>query len=93
MNHAFISSRTDYLQQFVLYILQRVGIKILPAAHVLRLVNRNTCSCRIRPLQLQRLHWIPVKFRIDFKIRSFTDKAILGMASQYLSNFYQSLES
>ena len=37
----------------------------------------------VRPL-LFNLHWLPVKFRIDFKILLLTYKAINGLAPFYL---------
>ena len=39
--------------------------------------------CHVRPL-LYNLHWLPVKFRIDFKILLLTYKAINGLAPFYL---------
>ena len=40
-------------------------------------------NCHVRPL-LFNLHWLPVKFRIDFKILLLTYKAINGLAHFYL---------
>ena len=39
--------------------------------------------CHVSPL-LFNLHWLPVKFRIDFKILLLTYKAINGLAPFYL---------
>lgn len=35
---------------------------------------------------LQSLHWLPVKFRIDFKILLFVYKVLSGLAPQYISD-------
>lgn len=35
---------------------------------------------------LQSLHWLLVKFRIDFKILLFVYKALSGLAPQYISD-------
>ena len=37
-------------------------------------------------LKLVSLHWLPVKYRIDFKICLFTFKALHGLALSYLTN-------
>ena len=38
------------------------------------------------PIVLYNLHWLPVNYRIQFKILMITFKAIHGMAPSYLSN-------
>ena len=35
---------------------------------------------------LAQLHWLPVKYRIDFKILLFVFKALNGLAPQYISD-------
>ena len=41
--------------------------------------------CHITPVLLQ-LHWLPVLFRLDFKILLLTFKAIHGLAPSYISD-------
>ena len=48
-----------------------------------RLIFQESKYCHVRPL-LYNLHWLPVKFRIDFKILLLTYKAINGLAPFYL---------
>ena len=48
-----------------------------------RLIFLEPKYCHVRPL-LYNLHWLPVKFRIDFKILLLTYKAINGLAPFYL---------
>ena len=38
---------------------------------------------------LVELHWLPVKFRVDYKISVLTYKCINGLAPQYLSNLIE----
>ena len=52
------------------------------AARVLYLAPR---FCHITPI-LYKLHWLPVTFRIDYKIIIITHKAIHGTAPNYLSS-------
>ena len=37
---------------------------------------------------LASLHWLPVKYRIDFKILLFVFKALNGLALAYISNVF-----
>ena len=48
-----------------------------------RLIFLESKYCHVRPL-LYNLHWLPVRFRIDFKILLLTYKAINGLAPFYL---------
>ena len=41
-------------------------------------------SLRIQGKKLCSLHWLPVKFRVDFKILLLISKAIYGHAPDYL---------
>ena len=50
-----------------------------------RLIFQESKYCHVR-LLLYNLHWLPVKFRIDFKILLLTYKAINGLASFYLQD-------
>ena len=48
-----------------------------------RLVYCAPKSCHITPL-LRELHWLPVCYRIEYKIILLTFKALHGMAPDYL---------
>ena len=56
-----------------------------------RLVCQQSRYCHITPL-LFNLHWLPVKFRIVFKILLITFKALKGLAPTYVASLI-SIES
>ena len=48
-----------------------------------RLVTNTPRICHITPI-LEDLHWLPIKYRIQFKIVLLTFKCLYGLAPQYL---------
>lgn len=82
--HAFITSRVDYcngllygLPKYELAKLQRVQNA---AARLLTCIRRYD---HITPV-LRALHWLPISYRIQFKILLLTFKALHGMAPDYI---------
>ena len=84
--NAFVTSRLDYCNS-LLY-----G---LPATHLNKLQRvQNTAArliCNISRFDhitptLYNLHWLPVKFRIDFKVLLITYKAVHGLAPEYITD-------
>ena len=81
--HAFIIGRIDYCNGLLF---------ALPSFHLLKLQRLQNAAARlitnvpryshITPV-LRSLHWLPVKFRIDFKILLLTFKVIYGHAPGY----------
>ena len=49
-----------------------------------RLIFEESKYCHVTPL-LKSLHWLPVKYRIIFKVLLITFKAIHGLAPVYIS--------
>ena len=85
MMHAFLSSRIDYcnsllfgLPAYQIHKIQRVQ----NAAD--KLIYNESKYCGITPL-LYNLHWLPVTFRIEFKILLLIFKAIKGFAPGYIT--------
>ena len=53
--------------------------------HLRKTHNDNYCYyCIVTPI-LVKLHWLPVRYRINFKILLITFKVIRGLAPKYLS--------
>ena len=49
-----------------------------------RLLTRSKKSCHITPI-LASLHWLPIQYRIHFKVLTFTFKALHGQAPAYIT--------
>ena len=83
--HAFISSRLDYCNA-VLFGLPKKQLDKLQriqnaAARLLTMTRRRD---HITPI-LMLLHWLPIEYRIQYKIALIVFKCIHGMAPAYLS--------
>ncbi len=84
--HAFMTSRLDYCNALLggcpassinkLQIVQNA---------VARVLTRSRKYDHITPI-LQSLHWLPIKFRICYKILLLTSKALNGLAPAHLTN-------
>ena len=82
--HAFVSSRVDYCNS-MLYGLPAYQLNKLQRVQdaAARLIFQESKYYHAKTL-LYNLHWLPVKFRIDFKILLLKEKAINGLAPFYL---------
>ncbi len=84
--HAFMTSRLDYCNallggcpvssMYKLQIVQNAAARVL---------TRSRKYDHITPI-LQSLHWLPIKFRISYKILLFAYKALNDLAPMYLTN-------
>ncbi len=84
--HAFMTSRLDYCNALLcgcpassiskLQIVQNAAARVL---------TRSRKYDHITPI-LQSLHWLPIKFRISYKILLLTYKALNDLAPAYLTN-------
>lgn len=84
--HAFITARLDYCNALYVGVnqtlLTRLQMVQNAAARLLVGVKKRE---HITPI-LASLHWLPVRFRIDFKILLFVFKCLHGLAPPYLSD-------
>ena len=83
--HSFISSRIDYCNS-LLYGVPKCHIDKLQRVQnaTARLVMQ-VKFCHITPV-LHQLHWLPVLFRINFKVLLLTFKAIRKLAPSYIND-------
>ena len=91
--HAFVSSRLDYCNGLFTCLskkeLSRLQYVQNSAARLLIRTNRRA---HITPI-LKSLHWLPVSFRINFKILVLTFRALHGQAPEYISVLIQPYSS
>ena len=90
--HAFISSRLDYCNSLYsglsLKAISRLQFIQNAAA---RLLTNSRKYDHINPI-LAELHWLPVKYRIDFKLLLITFKALHGLAPAYIPDLLKPYE-
>ena len=87
--HAFISSKLDNLNS-LLYGLPEYMIEKLQLIqnHAARLVMKKKKYDNVTPL-LYELHWLPVKYRIQYKILLLVYKCLNNLAPSYLISLLQ----
>ncbi len=83
--NAFMTSRLDYCNALLGGCSARSIDKLQMVQNAAaRVLTRTRKYDRISPV-LSTLHWLPIKHCIDFKILLITNKALNGLAPQYLS--------
>ncbi len=82
--HAFMTSRLDFCNA-LLGGCPASSINKLQIVQNARVLNRSRKYDHITPI-LQSLHWLPIKFRISYKLLLLAFKALNGLAPAYLTN-------
>ncbi len=84
--HAFMSSRLDYCNALLAACPASSINKLQIVQHaVARVLTRSGKYDHITPI-LQSLHWLPIKFRIRYKILLIAYKTLNDLAPAYLTN-------
>ncbi len=83
--NTFVFSRIDYCNALLAGVSKTTLSKLQSVQNsAARILTGTKTSEHISPV-LESLHWLPVRFRIDFKILMLTYKALHGLAPHYLS--------
>ncbi len=84
--HAFISNRLDYCNGLMTGLPQK-SIKQLQLIQnaAARVLTRTKRSEHITPV-LKSLHWLPVSYRIDFKVLLLVYKSLNGLGPEYMND-------
>ena len=87
--HALVISRLDYCN-IVLYGLPKKSIKELQSVQnaAARLITRCPKNANITPV-LKDLHWLPIQYRLEYKLMCLTFKALHGDAPAYIKDLLQ----
>ncbi|RXN12193.1 RNA-directed DNA polymerase from mobile element jockey [Labeo rohita] len=83
--HAFISSRLDYCNALYTRLNQSLLNRLQLVQNAAARLLSDTSKRSHISLVLRSLHWLPVRFRVEFKILMFVFKAINGLAPVYLA--------
>ena len=90
--HAFICTRVDFSNSLLYgtsaYLLGRLQSVLNSAARlILRIGKYDPISAAIR----RDLHWLPIQFRVQYKLNSITSNCLAGRAPEYLIELYHSV--
>lgn len=84
--HAFISSRLDYCNSLYLGVAQSCLSRLqLVQNAAARLLTKTRKRENFTPV-LVDLHWLPIEYRVQFKVLLFVYKSLTGLGLNYLSD-------
>uniref|UniRef100_A0A669EXB8 Reverse transcriptase domain-containing protein n=1 Tax=Oreochromis niloticus TaxID=8128 RepID=A0A669EXB8_ORENI len=83
--HAFVTSRLDYCNSLYIGLSSSLLVRLQTVQNAAaRLLTGSRKFSSITPV-LAGLHWLPIKYRIQFKILLFTYKTINNLVPSYLN--------
>ena len=90
--NSLVTSRLDYCNS-LLYGTKKLSLKKLQNIQntAARLITRTSRYNHITPI-LKELHWLPVEKRIEYKILTYTFKALHGQSPVYMKNLLEVYE-
>ena len=84
--HSFISSRIDYCNALFSSLNKKLFHHLQSIQNAAaKLLTRSNKYSHVTPL-LHSINWLPVTYKIQFKILTITDRALHGQAPTYLSD-------
>ena len=87
--HAFVGSRLDYCNSLLVGIPETYLAKLQRVQNIAARILTGTRKYDHMTPVLYKLHWLPVKYRIEYKIILMTYRALNGLAPNYLQDLLQ----
>jgi len=84
--HAFVTSKLDHLNSLLLGMPNNQLKKLQHLQNIAaRIITRSRRSVHITPI-LKQLHWLPIYYRIEFKVLLYVYKSFNGYAPGYITD-------